>query len=348
MGIYVRSIVSVVPREVVGEEDIIKRFGKENAVKIINTTGVKEKHIAKDRSTLELAFEAGKYALEKGKVTADEIDGIVMVTQTPEYRIPPTSCMLQKKLGVPDKCFAFDIDLGCSGFPYGYIVSSSLINSHMLNRILLICGDVTSMNAAPDDQSTNPLFADGFGAVILEENENKLDSLLGHSFGTDGSGWKNLVIHTGLSHHKTKESFYESGDSLKYPEVKYPDYVYMDGGQIFTFCLRRVPAMLNDALESAKLDINDVDTYCFHQANSFLIQHLGKKIGIPENKIPFCIERYGNTSSSSVLLAACDAYGENQEEKEKKIAFLAFGVGYSWATVILNIEPQVIGTIREV
>lgn len=348
MGIYVRSLVSVVPKEIVGEEDIIKRFGKENAVKIISTTGVKEKHIAQDRSTLELAYETGKYALDKGNIAADEIDGLIMVTQTPEYRIPPTACMLQEKLGVPNSCFSFDIDLGCSGFPYGYLVASSMIKSGVLKRILLICGDVTSMNAAPEDQSTNPLFADGFGAVILEEDKNKEDSLLGHSFGTDGSGWKNLVIHTGLSHHKTKESFYESGDNLKYPEVKYPDYVYMDGGQIFTFCLKRVPVMLQRALEEARLELDDIDTFCFHQANGFLIRHLGKKIGIPEEKIPFCIDRYGNTSSSSVLLAACDAYGESQEENAKKITFLAFGVGYSWATVILDIEPQVIGTIREV
>lgn len=348
MGIYVRSIVSVVPKEVVGEEDIVRRFGKDNAAKIINTTGVKEKHIAKDKSTLELAYEAGKYALEKGKISADEIDGIIMVTQTPEYRIPPTACILQEKLGIMDNCLAFDINLGCSGFPYGYLTAASFINSHLLKRVLLICGDITSMNAAPEDQSTNPLFADGFGAVILEANDNKPEALLGHSFGTDGSGWKHLVIHTGLSRHKTKESFYESGEHLKYPEVKYPDYVYMDGSQIFTFCLKRVPVMLSRALDLANLDVHDIDTYCFHQANGFLVRHLGKKMGIPEEKIPLCIDRYGNTSSSSVLLAACDAYGVSQEESLKKIAFLAFGVGYSWAAVILNIEPQVIGAIREV
>ena len=348
MGIYVRSMVSVVPREKVGTEDLVNRFGRESAEKIINTTGIREKHIAENRSTLELAYEAGKYALEKGNILAEEIDGILMVTQTPEYRIPPTACMLQDKLGIPDHCFALDIGLGCSGFPYGYLTAASLIKSHLLSRVLLISGDVTSMNAAPKDQTTYPLFADGFGAVILEADENEPEALLGYSHGTDGSGWRNLVIHTGLSHHKTKESFYESGDSLKYPEVIYPDYVYMNGNQIFIFCLKRVPEMLNLALKSADLDKDDIDTFCYHQANAFLVKHLGKKSGIPEEKMPLCIDRYGNTSSSSVLLTACDAYGEVSEKKHRKIAFISFGVGYSWATVILDISPQVIGTIREV
>lgn len=348
MGIYARSMVSVVPKEKVGFEDIAWRFGEENAKKIVQTIGVKERHLSKNRSTLELAYETGKYALEKAGCQSADIDGILMVTQTPEYRIPPTACMLQEKLGLPDTCFAIDIELGCSGFPYGYLVAVSLLKSKFLSRILLICGDVTSMNAAPEDQSTYPLFADGFGAVILEEDYKESDALLGHSFGTDGSGWKNLVIHTGLSHHKTKESFYESGDNLKFPQVKYPDYVYMDGGQIFTFCLKRVPEMLNKALDAANLRLSDIDAFCFHQANEFLIRHLGKKIGIPEEKIPICIDRYGNTSSSSVILAACDAYGGCSELSKRKVAFVAFGVGYSWATVILEIAPEVIGEIREV
>jgi len=348
MGVIVRSMVSIVPKETIGLQEITERFGEENAIRISKTTGVNKMHIANARSTLELAYEAGVYAIQKAGITAQDIDGLLMVTQTPEYRLPSTACILQDKLGMGKSTFALDIGLGCSGFPYGFLTAKSLIESKILNRVLLICGDVTSMNAAPEDQSTYPLFADGFGAVIIEECSNVSGSMLGYAFGTDGSGWKNLVIHTGLSHHKTLESFYTSGDNERYPQVQYPDYVYMDGSQIFTFCLREVPPMVEKALENAKLSKDEIDVYCFHQANGFLINHIRNKIGIPKEKVPMCMDRYGNTSSSSAILAACDYFRDKPEAKKCKIAFVAFGVGYSWSTVIMDMDSSVIGEIQEV
>lgn len=346
MGVTIRSMAAVVPKEVLGIDDVKKHFPHENVERITASIGVQTRHVAPDHSTLRLAYEAGYAAIEKAGIAAESLGGIIVVTQSPEYRLPSTACILQDKLGLKKGTVAFDMNLGCSGFPYGYLVAQSMIQNRITDSILLICGDVTSINAAPEDTSTYPLFADGFGAVILGEAED--NSLLGYHCGTDGAGWNNLVIHTGMARHRTKESFYESGEDKLYSKVKYPDYVYMDGAKVFTFCLKEVPEMLKQTLQMAELKAEDIDCFCFHQANHFLVEHLRQKIGIPSEKVPICIERYGNTSSSSVILAACDAYGTQENTKEKRIAFLAFGVGFSYASVLLKIAPDKIAFIKEV
>lgn len=346
-GIKIRSLVAVVPERKLGIEDLIVRFGEETAQKIVSTTGVQYRHVSQDKKTLDLAFEAGKYCLHKAGAEPGGVDGILVVTQTPEYRLPPTSCMLQDKLGLRKSTFALDIGLGCSGFPYGIITAASLLKSGTVSRLLLISGDVTSMNASPEDQSTYPLFADGFGAALLESSEED-DDLLGYTYGTDGSGWKHLIIHAGLARHPTEEHFYASGEDKLFPAVKFPAYAYMDGGQVFTFCLREVPAMIDKAFKNARLAKEDVDLFLFHQANLYMIRYLGQKMKIPESRLPVCLDRYGNTSSSSVVLAACDYLGEKTCEKPLKAALVAFGVGYSWATVIVNLDPGIVGSIKEV
>lgn len=347
MGIIVKSMVAVAPKEVLGLEDIRAHFPNEDVERIASTIGVKTRHISKEHSTLKLAYEAGRYAMEKAGMTGEELEGIIVVTQSPEYRLPSTACILQDQLHLKKNVLALDLNLGCSGFPYGYLTANSLIQSKVLRSVLLICGDVTSINASPEDSSTYPLFADGFGAVILKEEATE-SSLLGSAFGTDGSGWSDLIIHTGLARHRTKESFYESGEHKKFPKVKYPDYVTMDGTKIFTFALRSVPAMLEEALNVAKLSKEEIDCFCFHQANGYLVKHLSRKLTLPEKKVPMPMEHYGNTSSSSAIFAACDAYGETTEKTMVNLAFITFGVGLSYSTIILRVPKEIIGRIREV
>ncbi len=346
-GIKIVSLVSVVPTRKLGMDDLAARFGKETAQRLVSTTGIHYRHVSDDKKTLDLAFEAGKYSLDKAGAGPSTVDGIIVITQTPEYRLPPTSCMLQDKLGLKKNTFALDIGLGCSGFPYGIITAASLIKSGTVSRILLISGDVTSMNASPEDQSTYPLFADGFGAALLESSEEE-DDLLGYSYGTDGSGWKHLIIHAGMARHPTVEHFYTSGEDKLHTAVKYPGYAYMDGGQVFTFCLREVPAMIDKALANAKLAKEDMDLFLFHQANLYMIRYLGQKMKIPESRLPICLDRYGNTSSSSVVLAACDHLGGKKYEEPLKAAVVAFGVGYSWAAAIVKLAPGIVGSIKEV
>ena len=346
-GIKILSMTTVVPQSQYGMEDLVERFNEENARKIVNATGVLFRHSSKEKKTLDLAFEAGKIALARAGVKPEDVDGIILVTQTPEYRLPSTSCILQDRLGLPKASLAFDISLGCSGFPYGLITANSLLSSGTVSRLLLISGDVTSMNASPEDKSTYPLFSDGFAAVLLERCREDGD-LLGYSFGTDGSGWKNMVIHVGMARHPKLEDYYQSGGRESYPEVRYPDYAYMDGGQIFTFCLREVPSMIRRALESSCVALENVDFFFFHQANVMIIRHLAKKMKIPEEKAPISIDRYGNTSSSSPVLTACDHLGDKGIVRPLTVVMAAFGVGYSWASVVLKLDPSVICGIREV
>lgn len=347
IGIKLRSLVSVVPERKLGVDDLISRFGEETSAKIVTATGVKYRHVSEGKKTLELSLEAGRYALGKAGVDPADVEGVIVVTQTPDYRLPSISCMLQDMLGLKKTAFALDIGLGCSGFPYGLITAASLIGSGIVSNMLLIAGDVTSMNASPEDKSTYPLFADGFGAAYIEGCGGEGD-LLGHDFGTDGSGWKNLIIHAGLARHPKVEHFYSSGEDKLFPDVKYPEYAYMDGSQVFTFCLREVPPMIDRALAKAGMNRESIDIFLFHQANLYMIKYLGQKMKIPDTKLPICLDRYGNTSSSSVVLAACDHFGGMEGSQPEKVLFAAFGVGYSWASVILSLNPAVVGEIKEV
>lgn len=347
-GVKITSLAAAVPKRLVDIGDLSMRFGYEAAERIVATTGVHTRHIAEGQTlTAELAMEAADTALKHAGVRPESVNGIILITQTPEYKLPATACILQDRLGLPKNAIAFDVNLGCSGYPYGILIASSLISQLKLNKLLLIVGDITSATASPDDKSTYPIFADAFTATLIEKTEGDGD-IISFSYGTDGSGWKHLVNHVGQIRNKNIEAFFSNGNSEIFSGVKYPEYTCMDGNEIFTFCLKVVPEMVKEALIRASLGIEDIDIYLFHQANLFILKNLSRKLGIPISKMPISLERYGNTSGASPALTACDYLSRNKYMNPLTVAIIGFGVGLSWSTVIIRLDPRCVCPIKEV
>ena len=349
MGVKIAGVAVTIPKEVSGMEDLVSRFGLDKSIKIQNATGVKNRHVVSDdMKTMELSLSSALHVLEMSQVSASDCDGIVLVTQTPEYVLPATACVLQDRLGMPKSALAFDVNLGCSGYPYGIILANSLIESGLLKRVLLIVGDITSSTASPEDQSTYPLFADAFSSTIVEKTDDKSD-LIGLSFGTDGSGWDSLINPIGAVRYRSRNDFdQDPRTKTLFPEMKYPEYTYMDGNEIFVFCIKTIPKTLQDAIENSPITIDNVDLFIFHQANGFIINHVVKKMGLDAQKVPLSLENYGNTSSASIPLTACDYFSKEQSNDTLNIAMIGFGVGYSWATTILTLNPDKFFPIKEI
>lgn len=348
MGIRIVGLAVAVPKNISGTDDLIAKFGEEATQKIEKATGVQTRHqVSGNMKTLELTLEAANEVLKSSGISSSEIEGVVLITQTPEYKLPATACILQDKLGIPKKSIAFDVNLGCSGYPYGIILANSLLESGLIKRILLIIGDITSSTASPEDQSTYPLFADAFSATIIEKCNGRGD-LLGISYGTDGSGWESLLNPIGAVRHKNLQEYNESNAKEKFPYIKYPEYTYMDGNEIFIFCLRTIPQMISDALKNSSLEMNDIDYFLFHQANGFIINHIVKKMKIDTAKVLISLAKYGNTSSASIPVTACSYFSEFKLSEPVNVAMIGFGVGYSWATAIMRLDPSVVYQIKEV
>ncbi len=343
----ISALATAVPKNCLGTTELEEKFGRKTAGRISLISGVRERRVVQgDIRALELMLSAATLAIEKAG-GSKEIDAILVVTQTPEYKFPATACIIQDKLGIGTKALAFDINLGCSGYVYGLISAYSFIKSGQFRRILLIAGDLTQSTASPNDSSTYPLFGDAYSATIVERNEYQ-DDIITFDYGTDGSGKDDLITYIGGARYRDEEEYRRADGYTIYKDAKYPNYVYMNGGQIFEFCVRVVPEMLSNLLQNSSHTVNTIDYFFLHQANSFILKHLCTKLNLPEEKVPLSIEKFGNTSSASIPLTLCDKLGGDSSERKLLSALLGFGVGYSWAGMLLFVTPKVIAPIVEV
>jgi 3-oxoacyl-[acyl-carrier-protein] synthase-3 len=297
------------------------QFG-EGAQQVTKMTGVLERRITTPAATTaDLCETAANHLLVKSGIKASDIDALIFVSQTPDYRLPATACELQDKLGLSTSTAAFDVNLGCSGYPYGLWLGSMMIESGSADRVLVLVGDTISKIVAHDDRSTAMLFGDAGSATLLERSKeaNPMHFVLG----TDGSGAQNLIVPEGA---------FRAVSTRDVRNENSPDKLFMDGGEIFNFTLKAVPQLV-DALRAVALEENeDFDHYLFHQANAFMIKHLVKKAKIIPEKAPINIDRFGNTSSATLPLLIVDTCREQaMGESGAKFGMFGFGVGYSWA-----------------
>lgn len=238
-------------------------------------------------TSADLCLHAAHRLLTSLDWCVQDIGALIFVSQTPDYQLPATACILQHKLGLPQSAMAFDINLGCSGYVYGLKVAASLVNSGV-NKVLLLVGDTISKIVKPGDRSTELLFGDAGSATALQLDEN---NLLQFELGSDGSGWQNIIARNQIksdANRGTNNSFLE-----------------MNGGEVFTFTLKTVPALINNFLANLKIDAEDVDVCVYHQANHFMIKHLSKKSNLKPDQVAISINEYGNTSCASIPLTLC-------------------------------------------
>ena len=308
-NISLEGIVTCLPTNKVSNSSLEEIYTKKEVEQISTSIGVKSRyHVSPSIKTSDLCLEAAKHLISNLEWDRETIDGLIFITQTPDNLIPATSSKLQFLLGLSTNSFAIDINLGCSAYPYGLWVASSLMQTGC-KRILLLVGDTISKIVNNEDRSTAFLFGDAGSASALTYKENKPIEFI---LGTDGEGSENI-------------------------RAQFSKSLVMNGPKVFEFSLSRIPALIKD-IDSSKGGPHDI--YFFHQANKFMLNYLKKKCKLDEISLPINIENYGNTSSASIPLLMVDYLNKQILLNNPHVALIGFGVGFSWAAASLKLKPD--------
>lgn len=334
----VADIASYLPDKILSNEDLASLYPDWSAEKIYDKTGIKQRHIADTEQTAaDLAYQAALNLFSRNKVKAEDVDFIILCTQSPDYVLPTSACLLQDRLGISRNSGALDINLGCSGYVYGLSLAKGLIETGAAKCVLLLTADTYSKFIHPMDKSVRTLFGDGATATAIIGTENAKQFISSFVFGTDGSGGNNLIVEAGLSRKpKTIGTAIESIDSSG--NIRCEENLYMNGAEIMGFSLKEVPKAVEALLEKEGCQKEDIDFFVLHQANKFMLEALRKKLKISEDKLPVFLENCGNTVSSSIPLVLENMLDNGIFETEKKLMLVGFGVGYSWAGCFLNFK----------
>lgn len=327
-GVRIGAIACAVPTHI---DDLAKyrvKFGDDVVDKFSAMTGVKQRRIAMaEQTTSDLCFVAAQKIMEQENINSNEVGACILVTQTPDYRLPATACVLQKRLGLSKDCLAFDVNLGCSGYVYGLNIAVSLMKTNGIDKCLLLTGDTINKYVDVDDRSSCMLFGDAGAATLLLADDKA--EMYG-SFRTDGNGFKTIIVPAGACR---KDLF---GGNAK--EKCFDFNLHMDGTDVFTFSISEVPKLLKEYLNWREKTAEDFDCYAFHQANSFILKQIAKKAKLNGDKMLNYMEDYGNTSVASIPLSLCTAYGDKKERV--KALLCGFGVGLSWGVVDAEIDSE--------
>lgn len=339
MGVCIAGIHAVVPKT-------IRTIESDAGAK--KMTGVDTVRVAGEGQTaVDLAEAAGRRLLERLGLEPKDVGGIVFVSQTPDYVLPASACVLQHRLGLPKNALAFDISMGCSAYPYALAVANGLVSSQLTERLLVLVGDVLTPLAHPEDPGVTGLFGDAATATLLEWDDEGND-LLAFDLGSDGAGESLLIVPVGQARYPTEEAFQTNAPEALKAAAAHPRYLNMAGAEIFSFTLREVPGVVTRVLQRAGFEKDVVDYFLFHQANQFILNHLIRKMKLPAEKCPVSIAEFGNTSGTSPALTACHCLSEINTDRELTALVVGFGVGFSWGGALLRLRPGVLGPVVEI
>jgi 3-oxoacyl-[acyl-carrier-protein] synthase-3 len=331
----VRALEFHLPEQTLTTEQLEAECPDWQARKVDAMTGIEERHLAAPgECASDLAVAVARTVFESGACRPDEIDFLLFCTQTPDYLLPTTACLIQDRLGLRKNIGAFDFNLGSSGYVYGLGTAKGLIESGQARNVLLLTGDTYSRLVNPRDRSVRPVFGDAATATVLGSQEGGDPSIGPFVYGTDGSGGTNLMVPAGgMRTPRTSETSVAVEDANG--NVRSPENLAMNGGEIFEFTLGSVPKMVNELLERAGKRAEDVDLFVFHQANRYMLDHLRKKMKLPAEKVYISI-RHGNTTSSSIPVALKKAVLEGKVSAGTLMMLVGFGPGYSWGATLLR------------
>jgi 3-oxoacyl-[acyl-carrier-protein] synthase-3 len=331
MGSKIRAIDVHLPDYVLTNEQLDREFGRRGAEKIESKLGIRERHWAAEKETAgDLAFIVASKILSD--CDRDKIDMLILCTQSPDYFLPTTACVLQDRLRLRKDIGAFDFSLGCSGYIYGLAMAKAFINSGISSSVLLITSETLSKHIHPKDLALKTIFGDGAAATIIESSPN--EQILEFVLGTDGSGKDNLIVRNGGFRNAFDPSAIERKNEFE--DIYTDNNLYMNGSEIFNFSIETVPAAVNKCLKKNALGLDEIDYFIFHQTNKYMINYLRKKLGIPNEKFYSNMLTTGNTASATIPIAYKEALGQGSIAKGNKIMLCGFGVGYSWgATVVI-------------
>ena len=341
-NIKIQGIASCVPSKIISNEERTDLYSEKDLKTIIKTTAIKERRFAEENvCASDLGFKAAKYLIEELN-EASNISCVLFLSQTPDYKIPFSSNILQSRLELSNKCLCVDINAGCNGFISGLQIAYSIINGLEKGKVLLILAETMSKIVSLKDKSTALLFGDGASALLISKTKEINTSFFsnysdGHKYDTiiipDG-GYRNTFNEKSLIKHK-----YDDGSVRQNTEL------YMDGFGVFVFTKKKVRDAVIEMNEYAKHNMDDIDYYIFHQANKFIIDQIRKKLNIDQKKILMNIDRFGNTSAVSIPLVITTEL-ENIKNR-KAIHCSGFGSGLSWGNAILDLNKTIIFPIIE-
>ena len=336
MAAQIRAIEYHLPDRVLRNEDLASEFGDWTASKIGDKIGIDSRHIAADgECSSDLAFAAASKLFATGTWKPADVDYLLLCTQSPDYLLPTTACLLQERLGLSTEVGALDFNLGCSGYVYGLGLAHGLIATHQASNVLLITAETYSKFINPKDRSVRTLFGDAASATVISSAPNSAAGIGPMVFGTDGSGAANLIVPAGGMRNPRS---LESGLALEaeHGNFRSLENLYMNGPEIFAFSLRVVPEVIERLLTKAGTTLDAVDYFVFHQANEFMLQHLRRKLGIASDKFCIAVRDCGNTVSSTIPIALRQACDSGRLRSGMQVMLVGFGVGYSWGAALLR------------
>jgi len=330
MEAYIKAISYYLPEKIVSNEDLVKEFPEWTVEKVAGKVGVRQRHVVSENETAsDMAIKASEKLFAEQNIDRSTIDFVLFCTQSPDYFLPTSACLIQNRLGLSTSCGALDFNLGCSGFVYGLSLAKGLIAGGIAKNILLLTAETYSKYIHPKDKGNRTIFGDASAATLI--STDGFASIENFCLGTDGRGAENLIVRNGGMRQPDTLgdlAFDESGNLTS------SDYLYMNGGEIFNFTAEAVPVLVDQVLEKNHLTKEDIQLFVFHQANKYMMNYLRKLIEIESDKFYFFLENVGNTVSSTIPIALCEAQKEGKLKGNILIA--GFGVGYSWGATILK------------
>lgn len=316
---FIKGVATYFPSKAVSNEEIIQGDSHWDAAKVFDKLGIQSRYVAQDECVSDLAVGACESLFKSHEGLREQIDALIICTQSPDFLLPTTACLVQSSLKLGSHVAAFDINLGCSGYIYGLAVCKGLIAGGVIKNALLVTADLYTKHLDSTDISNKLIFGDGASATwISSEYSGGSLKIENFTLGTDGSGGKNLVSKLGGMASLSDRAF-----------------LYMNGPAVFNFTSKEVPGLIAKNLDAAGLSLQSVDYFILHQANKFMLESLRKKIGIVEEKWLTSFENYGNTVSSTIPIVLHDKWSE-VTRNGSKTQLVGFGVGYSWGAVVVE------------
>jgi len=324
----IRAICSSVPDRLFDNLTETTAFDRKDVEKVVKLAGVRTRYMASDElCSSDLCAAAAKRVLERLDWDPQTVDALIFVTQSQDYLLPSTACLVQHWLGLSDACAAFDVGLGCSGYPYGLWLASMMLAGGGPKRVLLLHGETPTRFSDRSDRSVALLFGDAGSATALEASGVGDDWW--YSLHTDGSGWRDLIIEGG-------------GFRDRFPLDAKKHFVSMNGAGIFNFAIKRIPPTIQETLAAAGVTRESIDYFILHQSNLFIMRHLAQKMGIPEAKIPLSIERFGSAGGPSVPLTLTQGGIQRPADRALRLLLVGYGVGLSWGSALLSLPPDAV------
>lgn len=345
-GVGITAMAAAVPHTIIDNLKYTQYFPEDQVREVVEKIGIYQRRFADDKTcSSDLCCAAAEKLITDNDIDRNEIDLLIFISQTPDYRMPATSVLLQDRLGLPNSTIAFDINLGCSAFIYGLSVAFSMMKNSGLRKALILDGETRSKVYSPKDRRSAFLFGDGGVAALVERDEKFGESYF--SLNSDGSRGDLIKINGGGYRNPSSAETIKEKVVDEYGNIRSDEQGYMNGGDVFNFVIREIPKDMKKLLAYSNQDVQELDYYVLHQANNFINSYLAKKLKLDTAKIPSTIDKYGNTSSVSVPLTIVDQL-KNNLNGNKKLFLSAFGVGMTWANAIVPFVDCRISDVVEV